>query len=520
MADWLLKGEPRPVQEEALRRSYEGYRLKNFKDDDNVVPHRITDNEGYGRTGPAKKWCHFLEQRLGKTPICLNEIELFRRDHNIRWAVGLSPNSFKDEWVEEAERFGASMPAYAFRSEDRAAAQRFVDRNRGGGMLVLNYQSLIYPDTLAFLANLIERDTYFFGDETVNIKNHDATTTKNAITLAKEAGVRRSMTGKPVVQGPHDMWSQLRFAGEISGFNYFAWKNTFCKTGGFKGKQVKGAKNEERFQDLLASCAFSARRVDWMTTPGKEYVIRQLQMLPEQLVHYKRMEAEFMTWIEQTGSNPITYDEEGDLITILADQVVTKLLKLQQISSGFIIDEFSKAHDIMPAAKNPLVVEIRDMMRNEITNKVIVFAHYTHTIDMLMEGLAEFDPAIIAGESTMRRYGRDVQTEKARFNLSPSCRVIVGQEKAIKYGHTLMGSVDDPCLIEIWAENSYSLDDRAQGEERPQGEGQKGLLSIYDLAPSPIAFHALRALQAKEDISASIMGYARETGILPHAPAP
>lgn len=367
------------------------------------------------------------------------------------------------------------------------------------------------------LEGLIDRHTYFFGDETVNIKNATAETTKAGIVLAKSAGVRRSMTGKPVVQGPHDMWSQMRWAGELSGFNYYAFRNTFCKMGGFKGKAVKGAKEEERFQEMLDACSFRARRVDWLKTPGTDYAVRNLDMLPEQLKHYREMEREFMTWIQTVMADPESVDEDGQIITILADQVITQLLKMSQISSGFVIDEFGKPHDLMPIAKNPMVNAVGSMVRDEINGKTIVFCHYTHTVDMMMEGLKEFQPALIAGEATMKRHGRDVQSEKGRFNGDINCRVMIGQEKAIKYGHTLMGSDSDPCLTEIWAENSYSLDDRAQGEERPQGAGQQGEIAIWDFISSPAQKHAILALQRKEDICASVMGYARETGILPNA---
>lgn len=478
------------------------------KDDANRVPHPIRDTQGFRRTGPAKRWLHLLEQRLGKTPITLNELELFRRDYNIKWAVGFAPNSFKPEWIEESERWGVSRPAYAFSSADRRGAQRFIDRNRAhGGLLVVNYEALIYDDTLTLLADLIGPDTYLFGDETVNIKNSQAVSTKNAITLAKDAGVRRSLTGKPIVQGPHDMWAQARFAGELNGFNYYAFRNTYCKMGGFQAKQVKGVKNEEQFQEWLDGCAFQARRTHWLTTPGVEYAQRKLEMLPEQKVHYKRMEEDFLTLI---------VDHLDEEVIIPADQIITKLLKLQQISSGFIIDEEGNTHDIMPPSRNPLVLEVQRMLRDEISTKVLIFAHHTHLIALLMEALKEFEPAIIAGQGQMKTFDRDTQAEKRRFNGDPRCRIMIGQERAIKYGHTLMGAPDDPCLNEIYAENSYSLDDRSQTEQRAQGDGQAGLITIWDFIPSPIALAAILALQRKEDMSAAVMGYARDTGLLPN----
>lgn len=502
--DWLLRGEPRPVQLEALRRSYIGVALLENQDDDNTKPRRLYDSEGAPRRGPRRGWAHFLEQRLGKTPALLNEYALLRRDHNIEWAIVISPNSFKPEWVAEADRWGVDVPFHEFRSDDRRAAERFLVNNRRfGGGLVINYQALLSEGTRKLIASILGPKTLLVSDESINIKNHSASTSKYAIQIAKECGTRRVLTGKPVTQGPHDLWSQFRFIGDLSGLNYYAFRNTFCKMGGFEGRQVKGAKNEERLQEIMAACAFSARRIDWMKTPGRDYAPRRLEMIPEQKVHYKRMEDDFIT------------DLQGTDVVISADQVVTKILKLQQISSGFMIDELGQPHDIMPPSKNPMITELQDMLHNEISGKTIIFAHYTHTIDMLMEALAEFNPALIAGNGQMKRYGRDIQIEKSRFNSDPACRIIIGQEKAIKYGHTLVGTPDDPALTEIFAENSYSLDDRSQCEERSQGATQVGTITIWDFIPSPILKAAILSLQRKEDVSASVMGYARSTGILP-----
>lgn len=503
-SNWLLKGTPRTVQLEALRRSYEGYALHEHQDDDNVVPRRMLDAEGYGRTGPSRGYAHFLQQRLGKTPMALNEYALFRRDHDFRWAIILSPNSFKDEWVAEGDRWGLDVPLHAFRSDDRSGAERFVSKNaRFGGGIVVNFQALLSKQTLAFLEPLIDSRSIYIVDESINIKNPQATTTKTALQLGRGAGARRVLTGKPVTQGPHDLWAQLRAIGALNGFNFYAFRNTFCRMGGFQGKQVLGVKPDkvEWLQDLMAPWAFQARRQEWMRTPGVDYASRALEMTKEQQAHYNRMEAEFITMV----------GTEDDPIYVPADQCITKMLKLQQIASGFIIDETGTAHDIMPPKSNPMVNEIKGMLTDEIEGKTIIFAHYRHTIKLLAEALREFNPAYIMGQQS------DVQEQKARFNADPSCRVLIAQEKAAKYGHTLVGTPADPCLTTIYAENSYSLDDRSQTEERNQGATQVGTVAIWDFIPAPIARQAIEALRHKEDVSAAVMGYARHTGILPHA---
>lgn len=513
--EWLLKGEPRPAQIEALRRSYYGHWMKEGEDDPNTVGYRLVNNDGLGRTGPARGWGHFMEQRLGKTPVLLNEFELFRRDHGFKWCVVVAPQQFKPEWPDEADRFGLSCEAHLFSSDRRDDAERWVNRNRKhGGLIAVNYEALLYPANLAVIEQITGGESLLGWDESVSIKNSDGKLAKAALDLSKKFKVRRDLTGKPVVAGAHDLYMQLRAIGELDGVNPVGFKHRYCKMGGFQGKKPIGVKKEflAELHSIITGCSFPARRATWMKTPGSDYAPRHLNMLPEQKVHYKRMEEEFITELAR-----IVQDADGvpfeELIIIAADQITTKLLKLQQIASGFIIDERGVPHDIMPASKNPKLQEVKRMLTDEIDNKAIIFAHHTHSIDLLREALVDLRPAFIVGDAQARRFGVDVQSEKRRFNGDPSCRAVVGQSLAIRYGHTLMGSPGDPCLTEIFYENTYDLNTRSQCEERPQGKDQAGAISIYDFIAAPIDQSIIEALVAKEDVSAAAMNYARDTGL-------
>lgn len=500
---WLLRTDPREVQIEALRRSYAGFALYDTRSTEEA---EAEQRFKFLRTGPARGWAHFLQQRLGKTPIMLNEFELFRRDHGFKWMIQLTPARFKEDWPLEAEKFGASFPGHSFQSSKRKAASQFVHQARKeGGIIAVNYEALKSEETLRFLGDLTGELVYIGADESVNIKTPGSAQAKGAVQLAKMCAARRLASGKPATQGAHDFWMQLRFIGAISGFDYTIWRNQFCTMGGFQGKIVTGYKNEKELYEILDPMSWSARRTEWMTTHKTDYAVRRVDMLPEQAALYKQMQTEFLIELQ-----------DGTVIT--ADQIVTKLLKLQQISSGFIIDEQSKEHLLMPLDKNPKINEVIRMLEEEVDGKVIIFAHFTKSMDNLLEALKKYQPAIIRGEAWHKKNDRDTQAEKNRYNNDPACRVMIGQEKAIKYGHTLMGNEADPCLTEFFYENSYSLDDRSQCEERPQGAGQQGSITVWDFIASEQDMAPVRALQRKEDVSSVLMRYVRENGILPPPP--
>lgn len=492
---WLLKGQPRIAQLEALSRSYRGVAIRDNKDAD-PVPRLLKHHGTY-----ARGWGHFLEPRVGKTPTFLNEFMLLRKDHDFENAVIFAPNKYKLDWTLEANRFGIDVPTFAFESTRREEAARFVNKNRSGFLLSVNWEVATSNDTCRFLETIIGPKTIIGGDESIEIKGHKSIRTVNVLQLSSKAGARRVLSGKPIVQGPADIWSQLRFCGAIDGFVYHAFKTVFSKMGGFKGKKVVGVQNEARFHEILDQWSWFARKIDWLKTPGRDYVECKYELIHEQMGHYRRMQDEFLT-------------ELGDGTLVVADQIVTKLLKLQQISSGFIIDENAKPHDIMPIISNPKINYVKQMIEEEITGKVIVIAHFTHSIEMLTEGLKAYNPAVIKGRASPEQ----TVAAKARFNNDRDCRVIIGQGQAIRYGHTLMGNPDDPCHDQIFFENDYNLNTRVQCEERAQGEGQSAPITMRDLFATKHDLAPIRALQRKEDMVAILMRYDRMTGLLPPKP--
>ena len=492
MVDWLLKGEPRMVQLEALRRSYHGEALYEDKEG-RTAPRRLPH---YGQ--PAKGFGFFMQMRLGKTPTALNEFMLFRRDYGFKRAIMFCPNSYKQAWTMEAERFGVDVPAIFWSAPDHVKLAKKLEQTGGEFFLAVNYESLNHKPTLAILERWVDEQTYIGADESILIKNPSSIWTKNAIALAKECGARRPLTGKFISQGAQDLWSQLRFAAQISGVNFVVFRNAYCEMGGFKGKKVIGFKNEDRLHRILDNGAFVARRTEWLQTPGVDYAELPVEMIPEQRAHYRKMHEDFVTELDN-----------GALIT--ADQVIGKYIKLAQIGSGFIMDEYRKVHEIMPLASNPKVQALKKLIEDQFEYKAIVFVHHRHSVEMLKTALADYNPAFITGQQ------KNVEEQKHKFNSDPTCRIVIAQIQAVRFGHTLMGSPGDPCAYEVWFENNYSLNDRSQGEERPQGSGQEMPVTIFDMFCTPQERKVLEALQRKEDVAAAIQKYARHTGILPYS---
>ena len=466
MVEWHLRCEPREVQLRAL-------------------------DLAWPNGEPRKGWAHFMEMRLGKTYVALNEFCELRVRGLAYNMVVLAPNRYKWGWCNEIVKVmpsGRMHPVLVYESVNAGTYDPELYH-----IVIVHYEALNTDKGRKFLKEFITPRTLFVADESVLLKNPKAGFFKHAHKLSRPCRYRRLLTGLPAPQAAYDFWAQLQII-DATYMNFFAFKNKFTLMGGWMGRQATGYKNKDKLDALLEGCSFRAKRRDWVDTYDTDFEIGKLKMRPDQQKHYRDMEEEFMVWLES-----------GEVITV--SQAITKRMKMQQISSGFIIDEQRIARPFVDMLNTPKMKDLRDRLHNEIPGKCIVVCHYKYTVKAVTHALERLGHRVfvLAGQEQMNQLNRDPEVEKQRFNDEDSPAVMVVQVQAAKYGHNLMGNSDYPCLDMVFFENSYSLDSRSQVEQRPQGVGQKAPLHVLDYASSEVEIDIIEALQKKKNLSEAIM---------------
>jgi hypothetical protein len=364
-------------------------------------------------------------------------------------------------------------------------------------MLIVNYEAIRSEKTREFIRWLIrDKKGFMVLDESIQIKTHNSIQTKAALELSKLFYYVRILSGKPITQGPHDLWAQLRAIKKLEGWNFYSFRGRFCKMGGWQGKQVIGPKNEDQLAQMLEPHVFRASKVEWTDLPPKTYTTRSYNLTPNLMRHYKSMEEEFMVFLE------------SDRVAV--DVAITKYIKLAQIQSGFIINEDGEIKELVPPDENPRLKVLVDTIRDEVTGKVVIPYFHRYAGKILWDAFkaAGWDPTAITGGMEPE----EIEAHKLKFNTSKSSRVIICQIRAAKYGHTLLG-LNDPehrCATTMFFENTYSLDDRSQIEDRNHRFGQESDSVLYvDLVGTPLDARVIRALQNKESVFQSVFAKIR-----------
>lgn len=436
----------------------------------------------------------WMQMGLGKTFTALTEFENGVPDGTTRM-VSVCPNTFKGGWADEVKKHGMEVDAHVYDSGSRANDEFFRRRYERPPLLIINYEAIRSASVHDNLIDWMSRKpTYIAFDESLQISTHDALQTKAAISLSRVAVTRRILTGKPISRGPHDLWAQMRAIGQFDGRNFYAFRGMFCRMGGFKNRQVIGAQNEDLLAQLIEPHVFRATKEDWLFKIPKVPTTREYEMTTEQRRQYRGMEREFVLWLN-----------EDKFVTV--DAAINKYEKLAQIQCGFIIDtdDDSKVHVITSPDQNPRVKLLLNVLDMEVPGKAIVVYVHKYAFHILEHALREYNPAWIKGGMTPE----ELDEQKRRFNDDPDCRVILVQERAGKYGHTLLGQAGrDRCSTTIFFENSYSLDDRSQVEDRNHRRGQDADSVTYvDLCGTSMDKNVIRALQRKESIFKAIFNH-------------
>lgn len=454
---WRIKGEPLEVQTKAL---IQGAKEDNF--------------------------AYFLEMGMGKSPILLADFWYNHKVNGLQGLVIFCPNSLKANWEKEIKKFIPDPDI------NIAIWPKFPKKGITPWIWIANYESLsagsakmasMLPPILSHYRVMIALD------ESVKIKNPQAKVTKALLVLRELASKKRLLSGKPIVQGPQDIWAQMKFIDQLYGFNFYAFRAMFCKMGGYMGRQIIGIQDgqEAALNEIMSAKSFIAYKKDWLDLPEKVYTTRHLTMTPIQKRHYKTMMEDFMVYLEDSGG------------VIEASIALTKFLKLQQISSGFI---FNEDKEIVVFEENPEKLKDLVDILESTEGKVLVPCVFRYSIDFLRSKLREYNPAHIYGGMTQKA----IEEQKRKFNEDNTCRVMPCQSASAKYGHTLIGNKEMRCHTTYFYENSYSLDDRVQMEDRNHRYGQDGDSVLYvDQISSPMEQNIVEALQKKNSVSEAIM---------------
>ena len=457
-----------------------------------------------------KAWGLLWEPGCGKTWPVLNEAAYLESVGEIRGMMVLAPNGVHRNWVvdqvpahlpdELQERTKVFMwqTSKAKTKWHRELAESALSY-QGFTIVCMSYDAVMTPLGAEFWKTFLNsRRCMYALDESPRIKTPGSKRSKRIAGSSKAAPYRRILTGTIVDDKPFDVYNQIRFLDptawhKIGCGDYLSFKNTFGVwrkqnisngRGGFREFPIlMSYRNMDALQEIVGSYGSRLRKDDVLDLPPKLYSTRYFDMTPAQWRAYKEIQTEFYTFLEG-----------GDMVA--AELVITRLLRLQQITAGYLPREDDELIPICDP--NPRIKLLLECIE-DADHQVIVWAKYRQDITSILGALsaAKISAVRYDGQCNETEMGEAIDTFKAG-----GAQVFVANPAKGSEGITLTCA-----KTMIYYNNSYRLAQRIQSEDRFHRIGQTSSVHIIDLAAADTVDVAIiDALKSKYELAAYVQG--------------
>lgn len=492
----------------------EGVQLKPFQ---KLGAYIVKESEFFGI---------WFEQGCGKTATMLAGMAESAKDRENKETplkvLGLIPPNLLLNWERETGKF-LTVPATVHSVPNGAPTRRMLSilekgaESQSSGHDV--FLTLISYDSVGSLINGLKFVPWdiIFVDESHGLKNM---ATNRAKTIVEELAYgfpnakKFTLTGTPINNTLADLYGQFEFQSRgLSGHSDFtSFKDAYTNVVALgKGRKVeiagKNANIGARLTQKIATNAFVVKKKDVLSElPDKMFSVRGVEMTDEQGRAYDTLRTQLVLQHE-------TY--EGKSLTV--NHVLTQLLRLTQITSGFVsydpeIDETGcpiSDRQLEYFADNPKLAELVNIIEEmEPEEKAVVWVTHQPMYDRIIDNI------FLSGNGVVEYTGRvptaDRQHAVDQFNNNPLVRFMVANPRSAGTGLNLLGyNVADPgdtnCAKHINFSLNWSWAGRAQSIDRSHRQGTRVPLEIIDLiVPHSIDSAILKVLEQKGRLADSV----------------
>jgi SNF2 family DNA or RNA helicase len=218
--------------------------------------------------------------------------------------------------------------------------------------------------------------------------------------------------------------------------------------GGFEGRQVVGYQNEAELAEKLGTLSYVCKSDDVLDLPEYHHVEHYCELEPKARRIYERLDKEFVAGVD-----------DG---TITAGNALVKLLRLQQLTGGWLRDDEDTLHRVSTAKEELFADWLEDMPVHE---PLAIFARFHTDLDAVQTAGAAQSRKV--GELSGRITERDPQYALNGADMRDDIDVAAVQLQAGGVGIDLTRAAHAG-----YYSMGYSLGDYEQSLKRTHRHGQ------------------------------------------------
>ena len=383
----------------------------------------------------------FHEQGLGKTKIAIDLILLWLEEDVVDTVFVVTKKSLVQNWMDELSFHSYVVP-------------RILSGDRKLNSIALNSPVLIYVlnyEVVQRNFDLIQHflDTCRVGvvlDESQKIKNPETRLSTSFHSLHKKFTRRIIMTGTPVANRPHDIWSQIKFldGGRSLGTSFDEFKNVVDLPSEPDSVPEYGSHLTNIMNKLKDFAIRETKSTAGLELPDKTILTHFAQMTPRQAAIYASYRDE-MAYVYRDCAESFIVDQAGDILK--------RLLRLVQCASNpRLVDQ---DYNEIPG-KYAKLIELLQIIDIRLC-KVIIWTAFVENVEWLSRRMKPLKPQKVHGKMSILDRNQSIQ----KFKTETGSRVLIATPGAAKEGLTL--TVANHA---IFFDRGFALDDYLQAQDR------------------------------------------------------
>jgi SNF2 family DNA or RNA helicase len=431
-----------------------------------------------------------FEMGCGKTLTAIAVAGTLYAEHKINKLLVVAPTSVCSVWPEDFGKF-ADFP-HLEKIMLGTKSQRLKQLKELESfpcealkVAVINYESVwrddIFDKLVDFNANMI------ICDESQRIKTHDAQQSKAMHKLGDLARYKLILSGTPVQNNAVDLYSQYRFLDPtVFGNNFYKFRNRFCVMGGFNKRQIVNYKDLDLLIKKEHSIAYRVTKKEALDLPEQTFETRYITLTPSEKKLYNTLKKESATELANGG-------------TISASTVLTKLLRLQQFTGGFVIADGEEKPQQIGTGKINALEDIVDDYVIDSGKKLVIFARFRAELDLIQKLLdkKKLKYGVIYGDIKLSDRGEIVKD----FQENEETKVFLAQIDTAGLGITLTAA--DTC---VYYSVNFNYAAYSQSLARIHRIGQRNTCTYIHLTTKRTVDELImKALHKKEDLAKTIV---------------
>ena len=416
-------------------------------------------------------------------------------------ALVLCPLSIiEDAWLSDVKKFRPELSAVSLWHKPGAKKRKYQTKvlEENHDIYVANYETFktLFKELSEFGFNTL------IVDESSCMKNHASQITKAILALsglnhrtkksknfASERIIphRYVLTGTPSTNSEIEYWSQIKCVtgrgNKVFSDNFYSFRGRYFvdRFASVKGlmaqKWVIRKDQKEVLLQKMREVSLVISKEDALDLPPQTHIVRHVMLSAAEMMAYNKMKNELVLEFA---------DSEA-----LAATALVEIMKLRQITSGFVYDQDGAAQRLGGSK----LKELKSLLDEFGDNQCIIWCNFKYEIELLLKELGNEAGAVWGGSEDRDQTIRDFKSGKIKY--------LIANPMSAAHGLTLTN-----CSYAVYYSLNYSYELMKQSRDRIHRKGQtKPTFYYYLLGAGTIDDMIYKAVSGKEAAALSGLDY-------------